>query len=121
MAWVATRHALVEATDNRGYTAMMLGAFYCGGDSADLFRVLLDAGGAIDRRALHDSAATALHFAASAGRARCAEALVALGADPAAANGDGKTAADLARAHANPETRSKLLAVLTLPPPENRR
>ena len=99
---------------------MMLGSYYCG-DAAGFLPLLADAGAAINRATDNEKRATALHMAVKAGRVRCVDVLMELGADPAIANGDGKTALDLARAHANHKTRRTLLAALTLPPSRSRR
>ena len=65
------------------------------GDSVEVIQELASRGADINARA-REGAQTPLHFAASMGRIKAVEALVALGADPAAQDANGRTPLDVA-------------------------
>jgi len=93
-AWIASRSvppAALNATDADGNTALWMA---CVGGYGETVAALVDAGIAID--SANDNGATALMYAASAGKAGVVERLLARGADPRPETLDGFSAMDLA-------------------------
>lgn len=91
--------AKTDVTVNDGETPLILASRAYG--NVETIRALLDAGASVEAKT--EAGRSALHEAASAGKAGVVELLLARGADPAAVDSGGNTAIDLARKAEKPD------------------